>query len=329
MRSHRAAQTITGPLPYDKFGLTLIHEHVLWFGGPGLQHVGYTPIPEALRDETVDFAVSMLNDAARAGVRTLVDLTPHRPIDLYERIARRTSVKIIASTGFYRRAKIPAALAAMEDERQMQERMTREITHGIDDTRIRAGIIKIASEGAPLTEWEQKVFRAAGRVQKETGVPVATHSGPPSAPLQHDLLVHSGADPRRIMLSHMDVGTKGDPARLSALLPLLRQGSYFEVDTFGQDFYTPWRELVAFLRFFCDAGFAGRMCISVDCNWHWENGVKIFEGGEAPTRDPNASQRTYAYLLTTAVPRLLASGFTQRDIDTFLIDNPRRLFGGE
>ena len=100
------------------------------------------------------------------------------------------------------------------------------------------------------------------------------------------------------------------------------------MDTFGQDFYTPWSDLTTFLRFFCDAGFADRLFISIDCNWHWENGVKLFEGAEAPNRDPNASKRTYAYMMTAAVPRLLDSGFSKKEIDTFLVENPRRFFSG-
>ena len=65
--------------------------------------------------------------------------------------------------------------------------------------------------------------------------------------------------------------------------------------------------------------------ISMDSNWHWENGEKIFEGGE-PARDPNASRRTVAYLMTSAVPKLLKSGFNRTEIDTFMITNPRQYF---
>jgi len=320
--------TMTGPVQCRSLGITLIHEHVLWFSGPRLENPGYSPIPEDRRSESIDFAVSLLNDAARVGIKTLVDLTPHRPIDLYQQIARRTAVNIIPSTGFYRRAKIPKSLANIEDEKQMEERMHGEVAEGIDRTPIRAGIIKVATEGAPLTDWEKKVFRAAARVQKRTGVPIATHSGPRSAPEQHDLLLRSGADPHRIVLSHMDVGTASRTEHFEALLPILRQGSYFEVDTFGQDFYTPWSDLTAFLHFFCDAGFANRLFISVDCNWRWENRLRLFEGAEAPTRDPNASKRTYAYMITSALPRLLESGFNRKEIDTFLIENPARLFCG-
>jgi len=145
--------TLTGEISCNKLGTTLMHEHILWFGGPRLEDAGYTPIPDDLKSETVDFAVSLLNDAARVGIDTVVDLTPFRPVDLYKRIAERTTVTIVASTGFYRRAKIPKRLAEIEDEKQMEELMLKEITEGMDNTKIKAGIIKVAGEGGSLSDW--------------------------------------------------------------------------------------------------------------------------------------------------------------------------------
>ena len=312
--------TLTGIIKPEELGTTLMHEHILWFAGPMEENAGYTPIPDDLESETVDFAVSLLNAAARVGIHTIVDLTPFRPIDLYKRIAERTTVKIIASTGFYRRSKVPKWMADMEDEKQMEERMLKELTTGIDETKIRAGIIKIAGEGG--TDWEKKTFRAAARVNKAIGAPIATHSGS-DAFEQFSLLVKTGADPHRIMLSHVDVGRKGKPGDL---LTIAREGGYLEVDTFGQNFYTPWDELVSFLRSFCDAGLASRIIISIDSNWHWENRMKVFEGSGPPNFDPNAANRTFAYMMTDAVPMLLKSGFSMEEINTFLVDNPRNYF---
>ncbi len=327
----RMIPTVTGPVRCDALGTTLMHEHILWFAGPRLEDPGYSPIPDNLRAESVNFAASLLNDAARVGIDTLVDLTPHRPIDLYEQIAKRTSVKIIPSTGFYRRAKIPRKWAEMDDENQMRDFMLKEITEGIEGTKIRAGVMKVAGETSPLSDWEKKVFRAAARVQKATGVPIATHDGA-NAREQFDLLVQSGADPRRLYLGHVDTMLHGSRTReqvRDALISIAREGGGLEVDTFGQEFYTKWVNLVYFLRALCDAGFADRIIISVDCNWHWENGKKVFEGAGPPNFDPHAADRTYAYMITDAVPALLRAGFSRKEIQTFLVENPRRIFCGE
>ena len=267
----------------------------------------------------------------RMGIQTLVDLTPHRPIDLYQQIAKQVRVKIVPSTGFYRRAKIPKRLADMNDENQMHEYMLKEVTEGISGTNIRAGIIKIAGERTPLSDWEKKVFRAAARVQKTTGVPIATHDGS-GAREQFDLLVQSGANPRRVFISHVDMGLHGKLTRqqlVEELVSIARDGGYMEFDTFGQDSYTPWADLVFLWRSIMDAGFTNRMFFSMDCNWRWENGKKIFEGADRPDADPDAGRRTYAYMMTDAVPKLLKSKFTQHEIDTILVDNPRRFFCAE
>ncbi len=320
---HKLVPTLTGEIAPGKLGTTLMHEHVLWFGGPRLEDAGYTPIPDDLLTETVDFAVALLNDAARAGIDTVVDLTPFRPLQLYKRIAEKTTVRIVPSTGFYRLAKIPKWMADIEDEKQMEELMLKELTEGIGDSKIKAGIIKVAGEGFSLSDWEKKVFRAAARVQKATGCPIATHTG--GAMEQFNLLVKTGAQPNRIFLSHVDVGRKGKPGDL---LTIAKEGGYLEVDTFGQEFYTPWSDLGSFLRAFCDAGFGNKMFISIDSNWHWENGKKIFEGAGPPNFDPNAERRTFAYMMTDAVPLLLKSGFSKAEIHTFLVDNPRNYFSG-
>lgn len=324
-RKENSVVTLSGDINCNKLGTTLMHEHVLFFSGPRLDNPGYTPIPDDLRSETVDFVVTLLNDAARVGIDTVVDLTPYRPIDLYEQIAKRTSVRIIASTGFYRRAKIPKLWADMEDEKQMEELMLKEVTEGIDGTRIRAGIIKVAGEGLPLTDWEKKVFQAAARVNKARSVPIATHVGTRE---QFDFLLKAGANPNQLLLSHVDTGRRGRTREQfgEELLSIAKEGGYLEVDTFGQEFYTPWNDLVFLLRYLCDAGYANHVIISIDSNWHWGNGKKVFEGSDAPFFDPNAASRTFAYMITDAVPMLLKSGFSMKEINTFLVDNPRNFF---
>ncbi len=320
-KKYKLIPTLTGEVDSSELGITLMHEHILWFGGPRAEDPDYNPIPDNLISDTVDFAVSLLNDAARVGIDTIVDLTPHRPIDLYEQISMRTPVKIIVSTGFYRRIKSPRWRADMEDEKQMEALMLKELTDGIDGTKIRAGIIKIAEEEGMLSDWEKKVFRAAAHASKATGVPIATHTG--NAFEQFDLLMKTGANPHKILFSHVDVGRKGIPGEL---MTIAREGGYLEVDTFGQEFYTPRNELVALIRSFCDAGLANKVIIDIDSNWHWEDGKKVFEGSGPPNFDPNAANRTFAYMITDAVPGLLKSGFSMKEINTFLVENPRNFF---
>ncbi|MBL7700341.1 MAG: hypothetical protein JNK79_19405 [Chitinophagaceae bacterium] len=313
--------TLTGPLDPSKMGVTLMHEHLLFFNGAAPDDPGFQPIPDELRNESVDFVVKNLNDAARVGINTIVDVGPYRTIDLYEQIAKKTPVKIIVSTGFYRESKRPPWAVNMTDQNKMVDYMLKEIQHGIGETSIKAGIIKVAQQKSPMSEWEKKAFTAAAIVQKRTDCHIVTHTG--NAVEQYDLLTDSGADPKRIFFSHTDVGRKG---QVGALIKLLKGGSYLEVDTFGQSFYTAESLLVSFIRSVCDAGYAHRIFISIDSNWHWVNGEKKFEGSEAPHLDPTAQNRTFSYMITDAVPMLLKNGFSLKEIQMFLVDNPRNFF---
>lgn len=317
----KSIPTLRGMIHPGQLGHTLMHEHLLWFGGPMTENANYEPIPEHLRSASVNFVVSLLNEAYRLGVRSIVDLTPFRPIDLYSQIASRSKVNIITSTGFYRRSKVPRWMAEMEDAKQMEDLMSKEISQGIENTGIKAGMIKVAQEGSTLTSWEIKTFSAAAHINKQYGTPITTHTG--NAAEQFNLLTKEGANPNQIILSHVDVGRKGHPG---ILIDLARQGCYLEVDTFGQDYYTPWNDLVAFLRALCDAGLSNRIIISMDSNWHWEHEMKIFEGAGPPNHDAQADRRTFSYMMTDAIPKLLKSGFTKAEISTFLVTNPRNYF---
>ena len=313
-------QTVTGPVDCAHLGTTLMHEHVL-FG----------PIPEDLRSNSVDFAVQTLNDAARVGVKTVVDLTPFRDIKLYQQVAGRTAVRIVASTGFYLRHRVPKWMADIDDEKQMEDRMRHDVTEGIDDSKVRAGIIKVAGDKSPLSDWEKKVFRAAARVQKTTGARIGTHAV--YAPReQFDLLVKTGANPNRLFFSHPETKScwQGHTReeKLAEFLSITKEGGYILFNNFGEEYYTPWVDMVYLMRGLCDKGYANRIFISVDCNWEWKNRQRVFEAADAPFFDPNAAKRTYGYMMTDVVPTMLKSGFTKKELDIFLIENPRRFFSG-
>jgi phosphotriesterase-related protein len=332
-RNKNSVPTLKGSIDCNKLGTTLMHEHIL-----------LGQIPEKLQKTTIDIAVKMLNEAANAGVTTLVDVMPFDSycnsasgiasisseyeikLELYKAIAAQTPVNIIVSTGFYRYDKAPEELKSMT-EAQMESRIYNAVTEGVGNSKIRAGIIKLAADESTLTEWEKKAFRAAARVQKATGVPIATHACT-GAREQFDLLVSSGADPNHLNFAHIETesGWKKGISReqfAADFLSIVKEGGYLLFNNFSCEFYTPWADMVYLLRYYCDQGFAHRILISEDCNWEWKNNSQVFEGSE---EHPEASARTYAYFLSHEVPMMLKSGFTKEEIETFLVHNPCNFF---
>lgn len=307
-------QTVRGPVDSGQLGLTLIHEHVLF------------QYDDSRRKPSIDLEVKLLDEALGVGVKTVVELTPVRRIDWFMEINSRTDVNIVASTGYYLERITPKPLAAFS-EAQMIERMTRELTEGIDGTPVKAGIIKVAGNLPELTPWEIQVFTAAAKVHRQTGACIATHACAGSRE-QAEVLLRGGADLNRVFFSHVEAefGWQGRTVQEEAkyLEEIARQGGSLLFNNFGFEWDTPWPDLTYLVHHLCDAGFQEKVLMSMDVNWTWNKEGKI--EFEAEVQHPEAARRTYAYMITDAVPALLKAGFTEQDIQTFLVENPCKFF---
>jgi phosphotriesterase-related protein len=307
-------QTVRGPVSHDQLGPTLIHEYVLF------------QYDDSRRKESIDFQVKLLQDGLAHGIQTYVELTPKRRIDWFMEINNRVDVNIIASTGYYVEQMTAPPLAALS-EAQMVERMVQELRDGIDALPVKAGIIKVAGNTSQLTSWEVQVFTAAAKAQRRTGACIATHAIA-GAREQADVLLRGGADLNRVFFSHVEAEFGWDRRTIKEeaayLEKIARQGGSLLFNNFGFEWDTPWPDLIYLLKHLCDAGLQEKVLISMDVNWTWDKNGKI--EFEAEVDHPGAERRTYAYMMTDAVPALIQAGFTQKDIDIFLIDNPRMFF---
>jgi phosphotriesterase-related protein len=308
-------QTVKGPVDSSTLGITLLHEHVLW------------QFDDSRRKTSIDFAVKLLNDAAKSGVQTLVDLTPHRRIDWYMEIASQTPVNIIPCTGYYHQLGFLSQPLAALNESQMVERMVHELSMGIDATHVRAGIIKVAAVKPELNPWEVQVFTAAAKAHLKTGACIATHAVA-GARQQAEVLQRAGANLSQVFFSHIDTESGWEGRSVGEqgkyLAEIARQGGWLLLNNFGCDFYTSPANEAYLMRYLCDAGLQDRVLISIDCNWTWNKDGKIEFEEEA--NHPEAGERTYAFMMTDTMLELLKVGFTDKDIQVFLIDNPRKFF---
>ena len=156
--------------------------------------------------------------------------------------------------------------------------MVLELTEGIDTTAVRASIIKVAANRPRLTEWEAQVFRSAAKVHLRTGACIATHACS-GAREQAEVLLRAGADLNRVFFSHVEAefGWEGRTLQEEAryLEDIARQGGLLLFNNFGFEFDTPWPDLTYLLHDLCDAGYADKVLISVDCNWTWNAEGKI------------------------------------------------------
>jgi predicted metal-dependent phosphotriesterase family hydrolase len=303
-------QTVRGAIAADDLGFTLPHEHTyihLW------QIKGVFDYSGQLANE--DFLVEELGEYASRGVRTLVDLTlpgiGRDPLAV-RRLAERTGLNIVVGTGFYREPYYPPE--ANIDRRSVEsiaDEMVREITEGIADTGIRAGIIgEIGADKTWVSALEERVCRAAGQAQRRTGLSITTHSILSRVGLdQLRLFEAEGANPARVVIGHSDWMPD-----LAYYLEIIATGATVEFDGFGHsDTLTRGLEgyLFDLILELIHRGHEGQMLFSQDVCY--AANLKRFGG------------RGYSHIQESLLPALLTAGVPQSVIDTITITNPRRM----
>jgi phosphotriesterase-related protein len=195
------ARTVTGDVPPGDLGITDIHEHILCdFSRNFEQDAAHPDLRQAtvslqtlgvlthnplaipynlvLSDESL--AVEELAAYRRAGIATVVDPTTEElgrnPLAL-RRISEATGIRIVACTGQYIRTFLPEALRRRTLQ-QLEETMAREISDGIGETGVRAGIIGELGTSEQIYPEEETALRAAARVNRRLGAPLMVHTDP-------------------------------------------------------------------------------------------------------------------------------------------------------
>ena len=266
-----------------------------------------------------DTAVSEALLYKKAGGRTIVDATTigigRDPLAL-ARIARATGLNIVMGAGYYVDAVHPQEMDELTDT-DIANQMVEEITVGVGDTGVKAGIIGELGCSWPLTENERKVLRAGAQAQRRTGVAVLIHPGRDhQAPFEIlDVLAAAGADLGRVIMGHLD-RTISD---VGVLMDLAQSGCYLEYDLFGyessfyplSDFAMPNdAQRMDFIQLLIDEGYTDRVVIAHDiCSKH---------------RLAKYGGHGYNHILQNIVPRMRRRGFSEEQICSIISLNPAR-----
>jgi phosphotriesterase-related protein len=160
------------------------------------------------------------------------------------------------------------------------------------------------------------VLRAVGRAHVQTGAPITvhTHAGSGTGRLVVAVLREEGTDLSKVVLGH-----SGDSADLDYLQELADSGCLLGMDRFGLDLITPFEQRVATVAEMCARGYAGSMVLSHDaaCYIDW------FPPAAVPQFAPDWH---FGHLFDDVLPALRDRGVTEAQLQTMLVDNPRRYF---
>jgi phosphotriesterase-related protein len=335
--------TVLGPIPVADMGITLMHEHILidasgkWVAPAccSQRHIGeqkvHVGILGALRMNPLmnrdncqlfdtDAAAEELMKFRELGGQTVVDPTNlgigRDPIAL-QRIARRTGLNIVMSTGFYLEPSHPAYVRERSID-ELAEQLIFEVGGADRKPDVIAGLIGEIGVSAAFTKEEEKSLRAAARASAATRVPLSVHL-PGWVRHGHrvlDIVEHEGADLAHTVLCHMNPSH----ADVEYQHSIARRGAWLEYDMIGMDYYyadeaaqSPSDEENArAIRALIDAGFIGNLLLSQDV---FLKMMLTRYGGFG-----------YGYILEHFVPRLKRHGVTDAQIETMLVANPARVF---
>jgi phosphotriesterase-related protein len=308
-------QLTDGRIGRSELGRTLIHEHV-HLGMPGWQFDAKSP--RYVRQELMARAIDKLQELRGYGCGTIVDPCPMdlgRDVEFVAEAAQRSGINVICATGVYHEAEgIPYTLRTMPRE-DIVALYVKELTEGVGETGIKAGVIKIASGGNPDNVYDRQMIGVAAEVSRLTGAPLISHT---------DLATHGHAQVDTVeenggCASCMVVGHSGDRDDSPYQISLAQRGAFVGLDRFGLDMILPDELRMKNLMEMVAAGYRDNVLISQDA-------VVCLLGRVGPLMDELQPNWTISHIFERILPRLREQGLSDEDIDAILIDNPRRLF---
>jgi len=314
-------QTTTGTATPAELGRTLVHEHVL-VGYPGWELDARAP--KFKRDEAMARAVDQMQELQGHGVGTFLDPCPmdlgRDPVFLAE-LSQKSGMRIICATGMYFEAEGNTYTFRNLPVEEVTAIFVQEIEQGIGDTGIKAGVIKMATGANQVSEYERKMVTAAARAAKITGVPLISHTQDATCGHdQIDIVTGEGVPAGQLLVGHSD-GTPDFEYQKS----LADRGSYVGFDRFGISMFQPDEVRVNNIMKLRDAGHLERVMISHDSIVCWLGRPVPYAMQFEKLLEMLPDWRS-THIFRKILPQLRERGMSEQEIETILIDNPRRWF---
>jgi phosphotriesterase-related protein len=314
--------TAVGPVDSALLGATLMHEHIFVLS-PEIEKTA----DEWDEQKEQDNAVAKLKELKSRGIDTLVDLTViglGRYIPRVLAVAQRApEINVVVATGIYTYNDVPFFFhfrgpgTPIGGPETMIDLFIRDITQGIGETDVKAGILKCATDTHGITPGVERVLRAVAQAHRATGVPITTHTPMPPEPWgleQQRVLKEEGVDLENVVIGHSGGTTNTDYHE-----ELMANGSYIGLDRFGGDMLSI-DEKVGVVKTLCDKGYADRIVISHDA-------MCFVDWFPAELKEQAVDWR-WTHIPEDVLPLMRERGVSDGDIHKMLVDNPRRILEG-
>ncbi|MGI6072326.1 MAG: phosphotriesterase family protein [Lachnospiraceae bacterium] len=326
----KMVNTVTGPVSVDKLKRVAMHEHFM-FAFPGCQFDIATG-KQVQKKEAIDNCIKGAKLLKSLGIDTVVDATPMdcgRNPEWLAEISDKSGLQIICVTGYYMEGFSASGYWAMKmhwagadgASGQYAELLEAELTHGMDNTDIKAGVIKVATGHNKISDYQKMMIKGASMAHKNTGCPIYTHTEDGELAFdQAKLFLKFGCDASKVVIGHMCGEIRADYHK-----HILDWGFNTGFDRLGAyDGYHPEdTEKCTCLSKLIKEGYGDRIVVSQDVIYQRLGRVDPYPDFEVH----EWRNYRFGYMLDTLFPRLKNEfGVTDEDIDRLLIDNPHKIF---
>lgn len=317
-----AINTATGRVEAADLGRTLMHEHLV-VGMPGWQSDTRVPAPDFRN--MVAACVDRVQELQAGGFTSMVDPCPSdlgRDPELIGEVAARTGFNIIFATGLYNEHHGGATYWSTvfrtdpDGEKRLRDVFVDEIENGVRGTGLKPGILKVGTAFPPFSDYEKGVFRAAAMASLATGTPITTHSEGVLGDEQLALLKSEGVPASRVIIGHC-CGSEDHDYHMR----IVNGGGFVGIDRFGIQRPLSDESRIASILKLKEKGALGSLIVSHDsvCCWLGAMLPTAIADYMREFANPMRFSRVIA-------PMLESAGVTAAEIETLLVDNPRRYF---
>ena len=296
--------TVTGTIKASELGFTLTHEHIMSNYGMEINETHQYNTNKLLNQ-----VIPYLKNLKSLGVETIVDCTTEyfgRRIDLLKTISDSTSIQIITNTGIYGAAndKYIPNFAYENTAEFISNIWINEFKNGIHNTNFKPGFIKLAFDKGPPSDIDTKLFKAGVLAHLSTGLPLAVHTGDnlEAVKLQTKILNQNNVNLNAWIWTHANKINEN-----KTLLKLAKKGAWISLDAVKKSNIDEYVDRVLLFK---EHNLLNKLLISHD-------------GNGFPSGGPI---RKFDAVLLYLIPKLLKTGFTQKEINQIFIYNPKEAF---
>ena len=291
--------TVLGRIPAEELGITLPHEHICCYSEYAYMMAGKDYLD---KDSLVSVSSAYLKELkGKYGLNTFIDCTPiniGRDIELLKRVADRSEVNILCSTGFY--YTVESVLYNSSAQRLCEYMVT-------DARNINAAIIKCAVENETISDFHEKLLRATAQANLQTGLPIVMHTNArnKNGIRALEIVLSEGVDPKAVTVGHLS-----DTNDMEYVKSIASYGCYIGLDRIVDNSPQYALEKEQSILELCKAGYEDQILLAHD--------AQFFNGFNAEYKIIERPRLSYIFdCILPRLPKQLA--------DKIMVQNPMNM----